>query len=104
MNYPKQLKKMNSEELDKEWKKVMKETADLIEADDDEDTKKLLNELKMRPMFDADGEKIKYGGTRRRHKKRKRKTKSRRQKRKHVKHVENQENAVDVLADVKIIC
>ena len=82
MNYPKQLKKMNSEELDKEWKKVMKETADLIDADDDEDTKKLINELKMRPMFDADGEKIKYGGTRRRDKKRKRKTKSRRQKKK----------------------
>lgn len=75
MSYSEQLKKMNSKELDKEWKKVMEETADLIEADDDEDTKNLLNQLKMRPMFDADGEKIKYGGTRRKRKKRKRKTK-----------------------------
>ena len=82
MNYSKKLENMNREELNKEWEKVMKETADLIEADDDDDTKKLLDDLKMRPMFDADGEKIKYGGTRRRRKKRKRKTKSRRQKKK----------------------
>ena len=89
MSYSDQLKEMNSKELDKEWEKVMKETADLIEADDDENTKKILEELKqkkhlkeIRPMFDADGEKIKYGGTRRRRKKRKHKTKSRRQKKK----------------------